>query len=222
MFDALFFDMDGTLVDSEPVWMDSIRACFAAVGITIDAALEARCAGLSNRDGIRLVLAAFPENKSDEADLARAITESVERARRRDPHVMPGADALLRELSRRGVPLALVSSSPRRLIDCVIEGQRWQGLFDVTLSTEEVGPSKPDPAVYLEALRRLGFAPAACLGIEDTMTGLRAAQAAGLMVLTVPSYFHEEAALRRAADLAFPSLEEAAPWILARCSGREG
>ncbi len=218
MIDAILFDMDGTLVDSEPVWTRSVRECFAAAGIRMTASLEAQCAGLSNRDGIRLVLDAFPESRVDCVALERAITETVERALLHDPHSMTGADALLRALQRRGVPMALVSSSPRRLIDCVIAGQRWNGMFDVTLSTEEVGPSKPDPAVYLEAIRRLGFAPSACLGVEDTMTGLRAARAAGLTVLAVPSYPHEDTALKRSADVAFSALAEAAPWILAQCA----
>ena len=147
------FDMDGTLIDSEPVWTRAIASCCAAAGLVLTPDLLNACAGLDTAEGICLVLRRNPGRDVDPARLGEAIKNEVGARLRRDPPVMPGADALLRELHRRGVPMALVSSSPRILIRSVLDGLAWEPLFRLSLSTEEVGPGKPDPAVYAEALR---------------------------------------------------------------------
>jgi HAD superfamily hydrolase (TIGR01509 family) len=209
--------MDGTLIDSEPVWVKAIETCCAKAGITVTPVLLAACAGLATADGIRLVLQHHSGHRGvDPEILGAAIKDQVWECLRRQPPVMSGADALLRELHRRGVPMALVSSSPRQLIQSVLDGLAWPPFFQFSLSTEEVGPSKPDPAVYVEAIRRLGASPAEGLAVEDTLAGLRAARGAGLFVVAIPSYPHEVGALRQAADAAFTSLAEATPWVLAR------
>ena len=210
------FDMDGTLIDSEPIWTRAIVSCCAAAGLVLAPDLLDACAGLATADGIRLVLRRNPGRDVDPVRLGEAIKDEVGERLRREPPVMPGADALLRELHRRGVPMALVSSSPRALIRSVLDGLAWEPLFRLSLSTEEVGPSKPDPAVYAEALRRLDANPAAGWAVEDTLAGLRSARGAGLRVVAIPSYPHESQAIREAADATFDSLAEAAPWLLAQ------
>jgi beta-phosphoglucomutase-like phosphatase (HAD superfamily) len=215
MLTAVLFDMDGTLIDSEPVWVASIRACLADRGIVFTPELVALTAGLSNADGLQRVMDAHPEVPIDPAELAQAITAGVAQRLLCRSCAMPGADPLLQALHRRRVPLALVSSSPRDLIDRILTAQRWDGLFQQVLSIEEVGPGKPDPTVYREALRRLGVAAATSLAVEDTLAGVQAAQGAGLPVAAIPSYPHEQAILQRKADAAFDTLAEAAPWILA-------
>ncbi len=214
-FSAVLFDMDGTLIDSEPVWVSSIRSCFAALDISVTPELEARTAGLSNADGIRLVLEANPGVDVDARVLAETITEAVAGRLLRQPCAMPGADALLRGLHTAGLPLALLSSSPRRLIDSVLDGQRWDGLFQLVLSVEEVGAGKPDPTIYREALRRLSVAPADALAVEDTLAGVLSARGAGVTVACIPSYAHERERLAQTADALFPTLAGAASWILA-------
>ncbi|NLF21795.1 MAG: HAD family phosphatase [Lentisphaerae bacterium] len=217
MLTAVLFDMDGTLIDSEPVWVESIRACLAERGIVFTSALEERTAGLSNADGLQHVMDAHPEVPIDPAELAQAITTAVAQRLMRRSCAMPGADALLMTLNQRRIPLALVSSSPRGLIDRILARMQWDRHFQLVLSIEEVGPGKPDPTVYREALRRLGVAAATSLAVEDTLAGVQAAQGAGLPVVAIPSYPHEQSLLRHTANAAFASLAEAAPWILARC-----
>ena len=212
---GICFDMDGTLIDSEPVWTRAIASCCAAAGLVLTPDLLNACAGLDTAEGIRLVLRRNPGRDVDPASLGEAITHEVGARLRREPPVMPGADALLRELHRRGVPMALVSASPRILIRSVLDGLAWEPLFRLSLSTEEVGPGKPDPAVYAEALRRLDADPGASWAVEDTLAGLRSARGAGLRVVGIPSYPHEQQAIREAADAVFDSLAEAAPWLLA-------
>lgn len=99
--------------------------------------------------------------------------------------VLQNADAVVRELAGRW-PLGLASSSPRRLIDTVLDAMGWREHFQVTVSTEEVARGKPAPDVYLAAAKGLGAAPSDCVAIEDSTNGLRAAAAAGLMVIAIP------------------------------------
>src|SRR5262249_7126738 len=99
--------------------------------------------------------------------------------------LMPGADDALRRLSVRW-PLALASSSPRRLIDSVLVAAGWSGLFNATVSTDEVGRGKPAPDVFLQAASRLGRMAAACAAVEDSSNGMRSAAAAGMLVIAIP------------------------------------
>ncbi len=108
----------------------------------------------------------------------------VDRYRSRLP-LLPGAAAAVHRLARRW-PLGLASSSPRILIDAVLDRAGLAGEFPVTVSTEEVAKGKPAPDVYLEAARRLGVRPGRCVAVEDSTNGLRSAHAAGAWVIAVP------------------------------------
>lgn len=219
---AVFFDMDGVLVDTEPLWREVSSRVFAAVGIVLDEAMHARCAGLDGEAGVRLVLDAHPRVRADAATLQQRIESTVLRELAVGARPMAGATALLAALRQRGVPLALVSTAPRPLIDQVLDGQGWRGYFALTLSSEEVGPGKPDPAVYREAMRRLAVAPGAGVAVEDTPAGATSARAAGLQVAAVQQDAHLRADLAPLADHLFYSLAEAGAWLLAETATRTG
>ncbi len=114
--------------------------------------------------------------------------------------LVPGADAVVRELARHW-PLGLASSSPPRLIQAALDAAGLAGTFAVTLSTEHVPHGKPAPDVYLAVAERLGVEPARCVAVEDSSNGVRAAAAAGMRVLAVPDrrYPLDEDAKARAA-----------------------
>lgn len=213
--DAILFDLDGILIDSEAAWRGAIEDAFANVGIVLDDALYASCAGLDTAAGVRAVLARFPACRADQADLRRDIEERVRRRLAGAPRAMPGAEALLSELRRRGVPLALVSASSPALIAQVLTALCWRRCFRVVLSSEEVGPGKPDPAVYREAVRRLAVAPAQGLAVEDSLAGVRSARGAGLQVLAVPGYAGEREAIVRLATHVARDMPAACAWLLA-------
>ncbi|MEI8242835.1 MAG: HAD family phosphatase [bacterium] len=180
---AVFFDMDGVLIDSEPVWQEAIDQVFGAWGITLDAATKAHTMGMGNDESVRLVLALHPHVSADVAEVCRRIDAVVLRRIGEGIGVIPGADDLVRLLAARGVPLALVSTSAPALIQAVVQAHRLEGLFRVVLSSEEVGPGKPDPAVYREAIHRLQADAAQSVAIEDTVNGARSAHGAGLRVI---------------------------------------
>jgi HAD superfamily hydrolase (TIGR01509 family) len=180
---AVFFDMDGVLIDSESIWDAATVAVLAPLGIRLDARLLAATTGLDGREAMRLVLAANPSVRADPDALDRAVNAEVGRRFETALRPVPGAGRLLAGLRRRGVPLALVSTASRPLMARALRRMKWQGVFRAVVSSGSVGPGKPDPAVYREAMRRLGVAPGQGLAVEDSVPGARAAAAAGLYVV---------------------------------------
>ncbi len=213
-FNAVLFDLDGTLIDSEPLWVEAIEAAFAEVGITVTDEQQLACAGISNSAGIAYVLAANPAVRADPLRLEERITMGVIERLQRQGVQQPGADRFLRELHARGIALALVSSSPPQLLADVVASQQWEGLFRVVISGEEVARSKPDPDVYLAALQRLGRTASSAVALEDTLAGVQAAAAAGLAVVSLPSYEREREAITALADYVCDTLPAAQAWLL--------
>ncbi len=189
MINAIYCDMDGVLINSEPLWNDCIRTVFARVGIDYTQELELACAGLSNDQGISLVLEKSPNCKETPESLAEAITAEVVRVLGIDPNPNPGVKEFLEFIKSLNVPTALVSSSPHAVINAVLDSQGWKKYFDIVISGEEVSTSKPNPAVYLEAIKRTGVEDISCsVAIEDTYAGVRAARGAGLKTYSLLSY----------------------------------
>ncbi|MDX2603539.1 HAD-IA family hydrolase [Streptomyces caniscabiei] len=180
---AALFDMDGTLVDTERLWWDAVAEVAAGLGRTLTEAdqpdvlgrpVEHTAAWLAGRTGAdRDALAA--ELHREFADRVR--TGTVPR---------PGALELLRALAREGVPTALVTASPRAVADTVLDAL-GRDLFAVSVTADDTEHTKPAPDPYLAACRALGVDPAACVAVEDTRTGVTSAEAAGCVVLAVPS-----------------------------------
>ncbi|PZG21240.1 HAD family hydrolase [Nonomuraea aridisoli] len=181
--DACVFDLDGVLVDSEPVWEEVRRAFVADHGGVWQADTQSRLMGMSTAEwaaylhelGVRM----------EPAEIARGVVDQMAARYRDGVPLMPGAVAAVRRLSV-AVTLGLASSSPRRLIDVVLDAAGLTECFAATVSTEEVARGKPAPDGYLEAARRLGVDPGACVAVEDSSNGLRSAHAAGMRVVAVP------------------------------------
>jgi HAD superfamily hydrolase (TIGR01509 family) len=181
---AVVFDLDGVLIDSEPVWEEVRRAFVAGNGGQWQPDTQQRLMGMSTAEwaaylsgelGVRLPA----------GDVARGVVEQMARRYEDGVPLMPGAVAAVRRLASRW-PLGLASSSPRALIDVVLDRTGLASSFKATVSTEEVERGKPAPDGYLLAARRLGVDPAACAAVEDSSNGLRSADAAGMRVIAVP------------------------------------
>ncbi|MFF9674178.1 HAD family hydrolase [Streptomyces eurythermus] len=182
---AVLLDMDGTLVDSEGFWWDVEVEVFASLGHTLDETWRhvvvggpmARSAGfLIEATGADIGL---PE-------LTVLLNEGFESRIDSGLPLMPGAARLLAELHAQEIPTALVSASHRRIIDRVLSvlGPQY---FTLSIAGDEVSRTKPFPDPYLLAAAGLGADPARCAVIEDTATGVAAAEAAGCRVVAVPS-----------------------------------
>lgn len=199
---AVLLDMDGTLVDTEGFWWDVEVEVFAALGHTLDDSWRhvvvggpmTRSAGfLIEATGADVTLAEITVllNRGFEERIGSALP------------LMPGAARLLAELAEHEIPTALVSASHRRIIDRVLTSLGPQH-FALTVAGDEVARTKPHPDPYLLAAAGLGADPARCAVVEDTATGVAAAEAAGCQVVAVPSVAPIAPAPRRTV---VPSLE---------------
>ncbi|MFC6159951.1 HAD family hydrolase [Kribbella jiaozuonensis] len=207
MTDAVVFDLDGVLIDSEPLWDDVRRGVVASAGRDWPADATEALQGMSTPEWAAYLtdVVGVPGPAEDVA--ASVIDEMVTRYRSELP-LLPGAVEAVQRLARDW-PLGLASSSPRRLIDAVLEAAQLTDHFRVTLSTEEVEAGKPSPAVYNEVVRRLGVDASRVVAIEDSSNGLRSAAAAGLRVIAVPNANYPPAKDALAlADVVVHSLDE--------------
>ncbi|MCI3929535.1 HAD family hydrolase [Streptomyces sp. AN091965] len=182
---AVLLDMDGTLVDTEGFWWDAEVEVFAALGHRLDEAWrDVVVGGPMSRSAGFLIEATGADITLDE--LTVLLNDGFEDRISRALPLMPGAARLLAELSAHEVPTALVSASHRRIIDRVL-GSIGAHHFALTIAGDEVARTKPHPDPYLLAASGLGADPARCAVIEDTATGVAAAEAAGCRVVAVPS-----------------------------------
>ncbi len=185
---AVVFDCDGLLVDSEPCWTIAETELFARHGLEFGPQYKARLIGTSLQDGAGVMAEIFgqPENASIIAsELLVMVTEVI----RSTAEAMPGAAELV-ELVSCAVPVAVASNSPRALLNATLERGGFDGIFPVSIAGDEVREPKPAPDMYRVACERLGSPPETILAFEDSITGARSAQAAGVRVVGVPTLTH--------------------------------
>ncbi|MFJ3335649.1 HAD-IA family hydrolase [Streptomyces sp. NPDC086766] len=184
---AVLFDMDGTLVDTERLWWEAVEH---VAGRPLTEADQPEVLGRAVEDTARWLGAA---TGAPAGPLARELHREFVSRVRTGVVPRPGALDLLDALARDGVPLALVTASPRAVADTVLEAL-GPGRFAASVTADDTERTKPAPDPYLAACRALGVDPAACVAVEDTRTGVRSAEAAGCAVLAVPSLAPIEAA----------------------------
>jgi HAD superfamily hydrolase (TIGR01509 family) len=182
--EAVVFDLDGVIIDTEEVWEEERRAYVASYGKQFLPDTQTRMMGMSTGEwsGHLSHEVGVPRTPSEVA--SDVLGRMAERYREALPLIPGSVDAVKRMAGR--FPVALASSSARILIDQVLATAGLADVFRVTLSTEEVPRGKPFPDVYLEAASRLGLSPQVCAAVEDSSNGLRSAAAAGLTVIAVP------------------------------------
>lgn len=183
--DAVIFDLDGVLVDSEELWDVVRREVTAEAGLPWPAGATRAMQGMSTAEW-SAYLTGTVGLPGRPAEVAGTVIDRMAAHYLARLPMLPGAVQVVERLARWW-PLGLASSSPRRLIDTVLESAELTRWFQVSVSTEEVAAGKPSPVVYQTALRRLDVVPARAIAIEDSSNGLRAAAAAGMGVLAVPN-----------------------------------
>lgn len=205
--EAVVFDLDGVLVDSEPVW-EAVRRDFVSEhGGTWRPDSQQRLMGMSTPEWAGYLVTDLGVAGMSAQEVAAGVVERMADRYRMAVPMLPGAAAAARLLAGRW-PLGLASSSPRRLIDVVLDRARLAGLFAAIVSTEELARGKPAPDVYLEVTALLGLDARRCVAIEDSTNGLRAACAAGLEVVAVPRpAYPPDADALACADLVLDSLD---------------
>jgi HAD superfamily hydrolase (TIGR01509 family) len=219
LIDAVVFDLDGLLLDTEQVWDEVREALTRERGGRWHDRAQADMMGMSSTEWSRymhdeLGLAEPPE------ELNRLVVKRMqERYADRLPLIDGAVDAV-RRLAERW-PLGLASSSNRPLIDLALREMGVADLFSATVSSEEVERGKPAPDVYLEAARRLGVRPQDVAAVEDSGNGIRAARAAGMTVIAIPNaHFPPPPDALAEAEVVLDSLAELSPDAVESASSR--
>ena len=202
---AVVFDMDGVLVDSEPLHFRAVREILASHHATYTERDNQAFFGATDAELFRILRIIHNLEPGTEA-LVREKTDALVRLIRAEPRPLPGVPEIPRRLRGQGVPLGLASSSVRPLIDATLDVLGLADCFAAIVSGEELLRGKPAPDVYLLAARRLGVAPAACLAVEDSRNGVLAAKAAGMACVAIPCPATRGQDLSEA-DLVLASLE---------------
>jgi HAD superfamily hydrolase (TIGR01509 family) len=214
MIEAVVFDLDGLLIQSEELWADVREQLARDRGGRYGPEEQRAMMGMSSPEWSRYMHdhVGLPETPDEIA--AEVVERMVDRYRAGVP-LIDGAVAAVERLAAQW-PLGLASSSNRPLIDLVLELSGLAPLFRATVSSEEVARGKPAPDVYLEACRRLGVEPTRAAAIEDSHAGIGAARAAGMRVVAIPnpSYPPGDEALAEA-DVVLGSLAELVPAVVA-------
>jgi len=201
--EAVLFDMDGLLVDTEPLWFETEADVMARLGAPWTEQDQEQLLGgsMDNTVGYLLARATRP---APPADVARWMTEGMlRRAAEGRVVVRPGARALLDEVARAGLPFALVTGSQRPFTEAVLASTGFR--FPVTVTGDDVTRTKPDPEPYLLAAKLLDADPGQCVALEDSPNGVASATTAGCLVVAVPTLLPVPPAPRR---LVVPSLAD--------------
>jgi HAD superfamily hydrolase (TIGR01509 family) len=213
MVSAIVFDLDGVLIDSESTWDEARRDLVRRRGGRWLPEAQTAMMGMSSPEWSRYMHDKLGVEMAP-PDISTAVIDRLEQIYRQRLPLLPGAREAVAALADQW-PLGLASSSNRPIIDLVLAAAGLDGSFAATVSSEEVDRGKPAPDVYLEAARRLGVDTTACVAVEDSTNGLRAAAAAGMLVVALPNRDYPPAADAQAlATAVLTSLDELRPELV--------
>ena len=206
MVEAVIFDMDGLLVDSEPLWQRARIEAFGAERLRWTPEDQERIMGRSTQSWAAYLAERLEHAFTPQEIIARVVGQMVSYYRQAVP-LMPGAETVLQRLAPDFV-LGVASGSPRALLEAILERTGWGPLFRVVVSSDDVAQGKPAPDTYLLAIERLGIFAGRVAVVEDSANGILAGVAAGAHVIAVPAPYHRpsEEVLARA-DRVLPSLD---------------
>lgn len=190
MIQAAIFDMDGLLVDSEPLWYRAEVKIFADLGLTLTPEQFRLTSGVRIDEVVRIRHQEQPWHGKSLKDVELEIMREVERLAVSEGEAMPGVREVLAELTARGYPLAVASSSPLSMIEGVLKNLGIARYFSAACSAANEPYGKPHPAVYLHTAAKLGVPPYACMAFEDSIPGVVSARAANMTVIAVPDAHH--------------------------------
>jgi HAD superfamily hydrolase (TIGR01509 family) len=212
---AAIFDMDGLLVDSEPLWWRAGIEALAGVGVHLDDSHLNETVGLRTDAAVAHWFSRFPWTGKSRRQIEDEVQMRVLQLIRATARPLPGVRRLLDYLASQGLPLGLCSSSPYPVIDAVLDKLGLADAFHVVYSAEDEPFGKPHPGAYLTCASRIGVAAARCVAFEDSLPGARSAKAAQMKVVAVPNPASAVATSFEFCDARLGSLVEFTPELLA-------
>jgi mannitol-1-/sugar-/sorbitol-6-/2-deoxyglucose-6-phosphatase len=186
MVSAVIFDMDGVIVDSEPMWREAERVVFSSVGVTVTEGLTAKTASMTTREVTRFWYSYAPWHGKSLSQVEKEVIDYVEALIIKNAVIMQGVQDVLEMLSKRQIKIGLSTNSPIRLALVVLNKLGIAEYFNVVSSSEFEIAGKPHPAVYLSTAKKLGVDPRECLVFEDSISGMLAAKKAKMHVIAIP------------------------------------
>ena len=182
--EAVLFDMDGVIIDSEPLWSDAEKQLLARRNLPYSPSLKTATMGRDARGAVGYLIEHYSLTESL-GELIEERNQLIAELFKEHLKVIPGALDLVRSVIAAGIMTGLVSSSPKTLVELALEKLVTTGLFDLTLSGDQVVRGKPAPDIYITAAEKLGVKPEYCLVIEDAPHGVAAAKDAGMCCLAI-------------------------------------
>lgn len=183
---AIIYDMDGLIIDSEPLWREVEIASFNAAGISLTESMCAQTKGLRTDEVTEYWLQRYPETTKAPEEIERMILETMPDVIRTRAELKPGVRESLDFFRSKGVPMALASTSFMKLIDATLDTFALREYFSVLHSSEFEQFGKPHPGVYITTAQKLAVPAIECVAIEDSMNGVLAAKAAKMKCIAVP------------------------------------
>lgn len=196
---AVIFDLDGTLVDSEPNYLEANRKLLAEYGVPYDQEVHSRYTGIGTKEMLEDMKKKYSINEAVEQLVIKKNRYYMEIARE-NTVAFPEMVKLLHLLRSGNYPLAVASGSSPGIIEAVLEITKLRSFFDVVLSAEDVSKGKPAPDIFLETAKRLGITARQCLVFEDSKYGVQAALSASMHCVAIPAAFECEDESFRMAD----------------------
>lgn len=185
MLEAVIFDMDGVILDSEPFWRQSDIISYAKVGISLTDEMCRATTGLGTYESISYWYQRFPWTNLTFDEVKESLFSNVIQLVKDHGVINPGVTDLLTMFEKKGLKIGLASSSPPELLDLVVTKFGIKNRFQVIHSADHESYGKPHPAVYLSAAEKLGVEPVKCLAFEDSFNGLLAAKSARLKAVAI-------------------------------------
>lgn len=206
--ESAIFDMDGLLIDSEPLWYESAVEVFQPLGILLTPELYASSIGLRTKEFVHNWFSHYEIDQERGPKVVQQINHVVVEKIREKGEAMPGVYQVLEQLRKEGLSIGLATSSPMKLIDVVVDKLRIREYFSAFNSAEHLVHGKPHPQVYLDCATALDSIPVSCICFEDSFYGMIAAKAARMTCIVVPLAAFREEPRFQAADLLLHSLED--------------